>query len=151
MTNAAVWRSFEKARRGRPFDGAGSLRSGYARGGGPVVARDPRDTADRAERGGGIRRFHLAAARQRQRLPAVSACAACRQPAAVEFRPGRQRLLILLVGILLIDGFGKILAVWRKPQAPRVPTIVNGLVDFGCAALLWHLSRMIGAERAIGI
>src|SRR5262249_12336156 len=60
-------------------------------------------------------------------------------------------LLILLVGILLIDGFGKILAVWRKPQAPRVPTIVNGLVDFGCAALLWHLSRMIGAERAIGI
>src|SRR6516165_367871 len=60
-------------------------------------------------------------------------------------------LLILLVAILLIDGFGKILAVWRKPEAPRVPTIVNGLVDFGCAALLWHLSRMIGAERAIGI
>src|SRR5215831_14655330 len=60
-------------------------------------------------------------------------------------------LLILLVAILLIDGFGKILAVWRKPQAPRAPTIVNGLVDFGCAALLWHLSRVIGAERAIGI
>src|SRR5262245_21508673 len=40
-------------------------------------------------------------------------------------------LLILLVAILLIDGFGKILAVWRKPEAPRVPTIVNGLVDFG--------------------
>src|SRR5262245_45530296 len=60
-------------------------------------------------------------------------------------------LLILLVAILLIDGFGKILAVWRKPHAPRVPTIVNGLVDFGCAALLWHLSRIIGTERAIGI
>src|SRR6516165_5086641 len=60
-------------------------------------------------------------------------------------------LLILLVAILLIDGFGKILAVWRKPQAPRVSTIVNGLVDFGCAALLWHLSRIIGTERAIGI
>ena len=60
-------------------------------------------------------------------------------------------LLILLVAILLIDGFGKILAVWRKPQTPRVPTIVNGLADFGCAALLWQLSRMIGAERAIGI
>src|SRR5215467_6408550 len=60
-------------------------------------------------------------------------------------------LLILLVAILLIDGFGKILAVWRKPQAPRVPAIVNGLVDFGCAAVLWHLSRIIGTERAIGI
>src|SRR5262245_6212611 len=60
-------------------------------------------------------------------------------------------LLILLVAILLIDGFGKILAVWRKPQAPHVPAIVNGLVDFGCAALLWHLSRIIGTERAIGI
>src|SRR6516164_8655589 len=60
-------------------------------------------------------------------------------------------LLILLVAILLIDGFGKILAAWRKPQAPRVPTIVNGLVDFGCAALLWHLSLIIGTERAIGI
>src|SRR5215472_14412598 len=60
-------------------------------------------------------------------------------------------LLILLVAILLIDGFGKILAVWRKPQGPRVPAIVNGLVDFGCAALLWHLSRIIGTERAIGM
>ena len=60
-------------------------------------------------------------------------------------------LLILLVAILLIDGFGKILAVWRKPHAPRVPAIVNGLVDLGCAALLWHLSRIIGTERAIGI
>src|SRR5262249_18795395 len=64
---------------------------------------------------------------------------------------GVSGLLILLVAILLIDGFGKILAVWRKPHAPRVPTIVNGLVDFGCAALLWHLSRIIGTERAIGI
>src|SRR6516162_5052189 len=116
MTNAAVWRSLEKARRGRPFDGAGSVRSGCARGSGAVVARDPRDTADRAERGGGIRRFHLAATRRPQRLSAVSACAAC-----------------------------------RKPQAPRVPTIVNGLVDFACAALLWHLSRIIGTEQAIGI
>ena len=60
-------------------------------------------------------------------------------------------LLILLVAILVIDGFGKILAVWREPHTPRVPTIVNGLVDFGCAALLWHLSLIIGTERAIGI
>jgi hypothetical protein len=60
-------------------------------------------------------------------------------------------LLILLVAILVIGGLGKILIVWRKPHAPRVPTVVNGLVDLGCAALLWHLSRIIGIERAIGI
>src|SRR5215831_503433 len=60
-------------------------------------------------------------------------------------------LLILLIAILLIDGFGKILTVGRKSQAPRVPALVNGLVDLGCAALLWQLSRTIGAERAIGI
>lgn len=35
-------------------------------------------------------------------------------------------LLILLVAILVIDGLGKILTVWRKPHAPRVPTVVNG-------------------------
>jgi Calcineurin-like phosphoesterase/Short repeat of unknown function (DUF308) len=60
-------------------------------------------------------------------------------------------LLILLIAILLIDGFGKILTVWREPHAPRVPTLVNGLVDLGCAALLWYLNRIIGTERAIGI
>src|SRR6516164_5214792 len=60
-------------------------------------------------------------------------------------------LLILLVAILLIDGFGKILAVWRKPDAPRAAAVVNGLVVFGCAALLWQLSLIIGTERAIGI
>src|SRR5262249_8990185 len=58
---------------------------------------------------------------------------------------------ILLVSILLIDRFGKRLDDWRNPRARHVPTIVNGLVDFGCAAFLWHLSRIIGTERAIGI
>src|SRR5215472_14326975 len=43
-------------------------------------------------------------------------------------------LLVLLIAILVIDGFGKILTVWRKPHSPRVPALVNGLVDFGCAA-----------------
>src|SRR5262252_8809493 len=38
-------------------------------------------------------------------------------------------LLILLIAILLIDGFGKILTVGRKSQALRVPALVNGLVD----------------------
>jgi uncharacterized membrane protein HdeD (DUF308 family) len=60
-------------------------------------------------------------------------------------------LLILLVAILVIDGLGKILTVWRQPHSPRVPALVNGLVDLGCAAFLWQLSRIIGAERAIGI
>jgi uncharacterized membrane protein HdeD (DUF308 family) len=60
-------------------------------------------------------------------------------------------LLILLVAILLIDGFGKILTVWRKPLAVRIPTLANGLVDLGCAALLWYLNQTIGTERAIGI
>jgi uncharacterized membrane protein HdeD (DUF308 family) len=60
-------------------------------------------------------------------------------------------LLILLVAILVIDGLGKILTVWRKPHSPRLPALVNGLVDLACAAFLWQLSRIIGAERAIGI
>jgi hypothetical protein len=60
-------------------------------------------------------------------------------------------LLVLLVAILVIDGFGKILAAWHDPDTARVPTVVNGLVDLGCAALLWHLSRIIGVERAIGV
>jgi uncharacterized membrane protein HdeD (DUF308 family) len=53
-------------------------------------------------------------------------------------------LLILLIAILLIDGAGKILTVWRKPPAIRLPALVNGLVDVGCAALLWYLNRIIG-------
>jgi uncharacterized membrane protein HdeD (DUF308 family) len=60
-------------------------------------------------------------------------------------------LLILLFAILVIDGLGKILTVWRKPPTERVPAVVNGLVDFACALLLWYLSRIIGAERAVGI
>src|SRR5215472_17212561 len=38
-----------------------------------------------------ILRIPLIVLSVRQRLPAVSACAVCRQPAAVELRPGRQR------------------------------------------------------------
>jgi Calcineurin-like phosphoesterase len=60
-------------------------------------------------------------------------------------------LLILLLAILLLDGLGKLLSVWRRPAAERAPTVVNALVDFACAALLWYLSRMIGAEQAVGV
>jgi uncharacterized membrane protein HdeD (DUF308 family) len=60
-------------------------------------------------------------------------------------------LLILLFAVLMIDGVTKILAVWRKPSTERVPTVVNALVDFACAALLWYLSRIVAAEQAIGI
>ena len=56
-------------------------------------------------------------------------------------------LLILLIAILVIDGLSKILTVWRKPPTERVPAVVNALVDFACAALLWYLSRIVGAER----
>jgi Calcineurin-like phosphoesterase/Short repeat of unknown function (DUF308) len=60
-------------------------------------------------------------------------------------------LLLLLVAVLVIDGFGKILAGRREPHAARVPITVSGLVDLGCAALLWYLNRIIGTERAVGI
>jgi hypothetical protein len=60
-------------------------------------------------------------------------------------------LLILLIAILVVDGFSKILTVWRKLPTERVPAVVNALVDFACAALLWYLSRIVGADLAVGI
>jgi hypothetical protein len=60
-------------------------------------------------------------------------------------------LLILVIGILLLNGFSKILVGWREPASTRLPGILNGLIDLGCAALLWYLSRLIGPGRAIGI
>lgn len=60
-------------------------------------------------------------------------------------------LLVLLVALLTLDGSSKILTAWRKAASTRVPATINGLMDFGCAALLWYLSRLIGAERAIGL
>src|SRR5262245_60164925 len=60
-------------------------------------------------------------------------------------------LLVLRFAILLADGAGKLLTVWRKPPAERAPAIVNALIDFAAAALLWWLDRSLGAERAIGI
>src|SRR3974390_2235687 len=32
----------------------------------------------------------------------------------------------------------------------RGPGVINAVIDFGCAALLWYLSRVVGAERAVG-
>jgi hypothetical protein len=60
-------------------------------------------------------------------------------------------LLILLIAILVVDGLGKILTLWRKPPAERVPAVVNALIDFACAALLWYLSRIVGEGTAVGI
>src|SRR5262245_59282241 len=60
-------------------------------------------------------------------------------------------LLSLLFGVLLINGLSEILTVWRKAPSEWVARLVNGFVDLGCAALLWFLSRIIGAELAIGI
>lgn len=59
-------------------------------------------------------------------------------------------LLLLLFAILVIDGLDKILT-WPKRPADRVAALVNGVVDFGCAALLWYLSRILSAEQAVGI
>ena len=60
-------------------------------------------------------------------------------------------LVILLFAILLFDGVSKIVAARRASPSGRLPTFVNALIDFGCAALLWYLIRFVGAERAVGI
>jgi uncharacterized membrane protein HdeD (DUF308 family) len=60
-------------------------------------------------------------------------------------------LLILLIAILLADGVGKIIAAWRRSYPDRLPLVLNGLVDLGCAALIWYLSRFIGTAQAIGV
>jgi hypothetical protein len=51
----------------------------------------------------------------------------------------------------VIDGAIKILTVWRRSATERGPVIVNALADFAFATLLWYLSRIVGAEQAIGI
>jgi uncharacterized membrane protein HdeD (DUF308 family) len=60
-------------------------------------------------------------------------------------------LLIILIGILLTDGLAKLLNAWRKPGSDRFPLILNGLLDFGCAAAIWYLNRLVGITSAIGI
>jgi uncharacterized membrane protein HdeD (DUF308 family) len=60
-------------------------------------------------------------------------------------------LLILLIGILLADGLAKLFNAWRKPGSDRFPLMVNGFLDFGCAATIWYLSRVVGVASAIGI
>ncbi len=60
-------------------------------------------------------------------------------------------LLLLLIGILVMGGFSKILSAWRTDRSYRTATAVNGLIDLGCAALLWSLSGLIRLEQAIGI
>src|SRR5262245_41543234 len=60
-------------------------------------------------------------------------------------------LLFLLMGTLAASAFSKIVRTWRKSSSVWAPDIVNGLLDFGCAALLWYLSRTIGTGQAVGI
>jgi uncharacterized membrane protein HdeD (DUF308 family) len=60
-------------------------------------------------------------------------------------------LFILLIAILAVDGIGKIIAAWRRSGPDRLPLLFNGLVDLGCAAAIWYLSRFIGVVQAIGI
>ena len=60
-------------------------------------------------------------------------------------------LLTLLFALLVADGISKVLTVLRAPSPDRAPAIANAVVDFSCAGLLWYLSRVVGAEQAIGI
>jgi uncharacterized membrane protein HdeD (DUF308 family) len=60
-------------------------------------------------------------------------------------------LLILLIGILLADGLAKLFNAWRRPRSDRLPLMLNGFLDFGCAATIWYLSRFVGVASAIGI
>jgi hypothetical protein len=59
-------------------------------------------------------------------------------------------LVVLLSAILVTDGLSKILILRSKLPAERGPAVINALIDFACAALLWYLSRGAGAERAVG-
>jgi uncharacterized membrane protein HdeD (DUF308 family) len=59
-------------------------------------------------------------------------------------------LLILLIGILLADGLAKFFNAWRKPRSDRFPLMLNGFLDFGCAATIWYLSSFVGVASAIG-
>ena len=59
-------------------------------------------------------------------------------------------LLILLMGILAVAGLGKIVAAWRS-HSNRLPLVLNGIVDFGCAAVIWYLGRFIGSVQAVGV
>ena len=60
-------------------------------------------------------------------------------------------LLILLIVILLADGLAKLFKAWRKSGSDRFPLILNGFLDFGCAATIWYLSRFVGIASAVGI
>ena len=57
----------------------------------------------------------------------------------------------MLIAILTVDGSGKIITAWRRPHPDRLPLVFNGLVDLGCAAVVWYLSRFIGVVQAMGI
>src|SRR5260221_13796177 len=50
-------------------------------------------------------------------------------------------LLILLIAILTVDGFGKIIAAWRRSHPDRFPLVFNALVDLVCRLLLEKKKR----------
>src|SRR5258707_14752999 len=55
-----------------------------------------------------------------------------------------QGLLVLPIAILTVDGVGKIIAGLRLSPPSRLASVLNGLFDLGCAAMIWYLSRFIG-------
>ena len=71
-----------------------------------------------------------------------------RPVAQLNTRPARIALSCWIT-ILTVDGSVKIITAWRRPH--RIPLVFNGLVDLGCAALVWYLSHFIGLVQAMGI
>ena len=116
-----------------------------------MVACDSGASSDRERSCGGLCRFHVAAGTEPSAylpsalhfLPAICCCSALPLSSVA--------LLILLIAILTIDGFGKIITAWRRSYPDRLPLVLNGLIDFGSAAVIWVLSRFIGIAQAIGI
>src|SRR5262249_34497490 len=59
-------------------------------------------------------------------------------------------LLIALIAILVVDGLSKIVTAWRGTHSGLVASALNGIIDLGCAMVLWYLNQIIGTERAVG-
>src|SRR5258706_3977718 len=116
-----------------------------------MVTCDSRASSDRDGDCRGLYRFHIAARHRGECLSTQRACISCRKPPAAQPSPRPPRMLIVLIAILTVDGFGKIIAAWRRSHPDRFPLVFNGLVDLGCAAVIWYLSRFIGVVQAIGI
>jgi hypothetical protein len=72
-------------------------------------------------------------------------------------------LLVLLIAILTVDGFGKIIVAWRSSHSDRLPLVLNGLFDLVCGGNLvsqsfhrhrsghWHHRRRLHCCRRLAV